>query len=127
MISNIRMTLKSISLLITGKLDINSVSGPIGIVNNIKEVASYSLKTSFWCAINSVILTMAIVSINLGIRNLLPIPALDGDRILFFLIEWIIGKKIDPKIQENVNKVAFIAFIIFILFVTFKDIQKIIT
>ena len=127
MISKIRITLKSVSLLITGKLDISNVSGPIGIVNNVKEIASYSLKTSFWHAANNVILMMAIVSINLGILNLLPIPALDGSRILFFLIECIIGKKIGPKIQENVNKIAFIALIIFTLFVTFKDIQKIIT
>lgn len=93
-----------------------SVSGPVGIA---KEIASAS-KLGFVYLLSFV----AYISINLGILNMLPFPALDGGRILFVLIEWVKGSRINPKISEKLNLIGFGLLIILMIFVTIKDIIK---
>jgi regulator of sigma E protease len=66
----------------------------------------------------------AVISLNLGILNLLPIPALDGGRLLFLLIEAIRGKKMDPNREGAIHTVGLMLLLGFMLFVTYKDILK---
>ena len=100
--------------LITGKFKINQMSGPVGITKVMVEAAETSASSLFSIFV--------IIAMNLGIFNLLPIPALDGGRILIMLIEWITKKRISMKVQGIMNATVFILLILLMLFVTFKDI-----
>ena len=68
---------------------------------------------------------VADLSVSLAIVNLLPIPALDGGRVFILLIEWIVGKELDEKIESKIINISFIFLIIVILFVIIKDIVNI--
>ena len=70
---------------------------------------------------------LAVISVSLGVTNLLPIPALDGGRLFFLAIEFIRGgKKIDPNKEGMINMIGFSALMLFMLFITYKDIVKLI-
>ena len=94
----------------------NSVSGPIGVIGIVSDAAKMGIINLIYIG--------AVISLNLGILNLLPIPALDGGRLLFLAIEAIIGRKLDPEKEAMVNTVGFVILIGFMLFVTYKDILK---
>lgn len=118
----------SITSLITGsytdangnsqEVGINDLSGPVGI-------ASYSVNI-LQLGFMYFVLFIAFLSVNIGLMNLLPIPALDGGRILFLGIELIIRRKIPQKIEDNINIIFFFILIGLILFVTGNDIIKLI-
>ncbi len=105
----------SIYQVVTGQAPLD-VAGPVGIVFVIGEVA----QTGF---VNLLLLT-ALISISLGIMNLLPIPALDGGRLFFLLIEAIRGKRIDPEKEGFIHFLGFALLIMLILFITYQDILR---
>ncbi len=115
-IVSIRMVYDSLFGLITGKFKINQMSGPVGITKVMVEAAETSASSLFSIFV--------IIAMNLGIFNLLPIPALDGGRILIILIELIIRRKISMKVQGVMNMVVFALLILLMLYVTFKDITS---
>ena len=78
--------------LVTGQFSINELSGPVGIYNLTDQVVDYGF--------TRVLNLAAVLSINLGLFNLLPVPALDGGRLFFFLIEALRGKPIDRQKKE---------------------------
>ena len=80
-------------MLVTGKFTIDALSGPVGIYKATETVAQFG--------VYSLMNWAAILSINLGIMNLLPLPALDGGRLLFFLFEAVRGKPIDKTKRRN--------------------------
>lgn len=102
--------------LITGELELSNLSGPIGIYGVVDE----SAKAGF---INVVYLT-AIISINVGFINLLPIPAFDGGRLLFLIIEKIKGSKVNPRVENMLHSMGFILLMILTLIVAYSDILK---
>lgn len=102
--------------LITGKLSLANLSGPIGIFSVVGEVA----KTGF---INLVFL-LAYISINVGVINLLPIPAFDGGRLLFLIIEKIKGSPVNPKVENIIHSVGLILLMGLMILITFNDIIK---
>lgn len=93
------------------------VSGPVGIALMTKQALSFGL--------GSLALFVSILSINLGVINALPIPALDGGRILFILIEKIKGSPISQKVEQSFHTIGFLLLIFLMLFVTFKDVINI--
>jgi regulator of sigma E protease len=109
------MIIASILQVITGKAPLD-VAGPVGIVFVIGEVAQTGL-------INLMLLT-ALISISLGIMNLLPIPALDGGRLFFLLVEAIRGKRIEPEKEGLVHFIGFALLILLVLFITYKDLIR---
>ncbi len=109
------MVIASIFQVLTGQAPLD-VAGPVGIVFVIGEVA----QTGF---VNLLLLT-ALISISLGIMNLLPIPALDGGRLLFLIVEAIRGKKIDPEKEGMIHFIGFAVLIVLILFITYQDILR---
>ena len=113
-IVSIRMVYDSLFGLITGKFKINQMSGPVGITKVMVEAAETGASSLFSIFV--------IIAMNLGIFNLLPIPALDGGRILIMLIECIIKRKINMKVQGVINMVVFALLILLMIYVTFKDI-----
>jgi len=107
--------IRSLSHVVTGKAPLD-VAGPVGIFIVIGEVAQTGL-------INLIFLT-AIISMSLGIMNLLPIPALDGGRLLFLLVETVRGKKIDPEKEGLIHFIGFAILILLVLFVTYYDLIR---
>ncbi|MFD3445499.1 RIP metalloprotease RseP [Microbacteriaceae bacterium 4G12] len=111
-----KLVFVSLVQLVTGHFSINSLSGPVGIYDLTGKVA----ETGF---INLLRLTAAL-SVNLGLFNLLPIPALDGGRLSFFAIEALRGKPIDRQKEGLVHFVGFALLMLLMLVVTWNDIKK---
>ena len=115
-ISLARTVFLSLIDLVTGHVAINQMSGPVGIVSSISEAVNYGYE--------SVLLILAVITINLGVLNLMPFPALDGGKLLFLLIELLRGKPLNPKYEMLVNARGMIILLGFMAFVTFSDITK---
>lgn len=115
-ISIARMIFLSLVDLVTGRVAINQMSGPVGIVSTISEAVSYGYE--------SVLLILAMITINLGVFNLLPFPALDGGRLVFLLLELVRGKPVNPKYEIYVNTAGMLLLFMFMIFVTFSDVSK---
>ena len=113
----IKSVFLSLWWLVTGAIPASSMSGPVAIVGEIGAAAKLG-----W---QSVMNLAGFISVNLGVMNLLPIPALDGGRILFLIIEKIRGKKMNPEKEGMINFVFFSLLILLMLLVTFSDIKKI--
>lgn len=113
-----RMVFLSLHDLIVGRYGISDMSGPVGAVS----VVSTAVKTS----INSVLRIMALLTINIGLFNLFPIPALDGWRLFVLIGEGITRKKLPQKAEYLINAVGLAVLLIFMCFVTFSDITKLV-
>ncbi len=105
---------RSLIDLITGRYGISAMSGPVGVTAAIGSVAKQSLM--------NLIPIMSLITINLGLFNLLPLPALDGGRLVFIIFEMIFKKPVPQKYESIVHAVGFILLIGLMLVVTFKDI-----
>lgn len=114
--STIRLIFVSVIDLITGNTALNELSGPVGIITVISEATTYGIR--------SLLNLMSFITINLGVFNLLPLPALDGGRLVFLVIEGVIGKKINPKFEAVVHVVGFALLLILMLFVTYNDVTR---
>ncbi|MEZ4195623.1 MAG: RIP metalloprotease RseP [Candidatus Paceibacterota bacterium] len=101
---------------VTGTADFSQVAGPIGIVGLVGDAASYG--------ITSLLTFTAIISLNLAIINMLPIPALDGGRLVFVAIEAITRKPIDPVWTGRVNLIGFVLLMTLMVIVTWNDIAR---
>ena len=111
-----RLVLSTFGMLVTGKLGFANVSGPIGASTVIGEAASAGLPSLFNI--------FALLSVNVGLFNLIPFPALDGGRIFFLLIEMIRRKPIPPEKEGIVHFVGLVLLLILMVFVTSSDIYK---
>ena len=109
---------RSLIDLISGKYGISAISGPVGVTAAIGSVAKQNLKNIMPIA--------ALITINLGIFNLLPLPALDGGRLLFIAVEIVTRKKVPEKYESVVHTAGFILLIAFMLLITAKDIWSLI-
>lgn len=117
--------IKSLGMLITGKLSMNNVSGPVGIANIVDD--SYKATKSsgvFYVFIQMAFLT-TLFSVNLGVLNLIPFPALDGGRLFFLIIELVRRKPVAKEKEAVVNLVGMAILMVFMIFVLFNDIKKI--
>lgn len=99
--------------LFTGKLGLEMLSGPVGVITEIGVATQYG--------VIAVLNFLAFMSVNLGFFNLLPIPALDGGRLFFLIIEYIRGKPISEEIEGRIHFIGFILLITLMIVVTFKD------
>lgn len=119
-------TVKNLGLLITGQLNSNDVGGPVAIIGTIGDVYE---QTSEQGNALDVVLQMAYITIllsaNLGVMNLLPIPALDGGKLLFTLIEAFRGKPIDREKEGMVHLIGMILLMALMVFIFFNDIKNI--
>ena len=100
----------------TGTANLSQVTGPVGIAGLVGDAA----KLGF----TYLIMFTAVISINLGVLNLVPFPALDGGRILFVIIEAIIRRPIKPVVANTINTVGFALLILLMIVVTYRDIAK---
>ena len=105
-----------IKMVFSGKVSTKDLSGPVGVIYTIGEAAKYGF--------TNLLYLMGFISINLGFFNLLPLPALDGSRIVFLFLEIIRGKAIDPDKEGFIHFIGFVLLILLMLTVTYSDIIR---
>ncbi len=114
--SVVRSVWTSLIDLVTGKYSMSQLSGPVGTATAIGQASSLGLR--------SLLMMVVMITVNLGVFNLLPLPALDGGRLLFLLIEAVRRKPIKPQYEGYVHMVGFLLLMGLVLVVTFNDILK---
>ncbi|EFE85633.1 M50 family metallopeptidase [Fusobacterium periodonticum] len=114
-ISILKDTVGGLFTLFSGKADLKEISGPVGILKVVGEVSKFG-----WTSIASL---AVILSINIGVLNLLPIPALDGGRIIFVLLE-LFRIKVNKKWEEKLHKFGMVVLLFFILLISVNDVWK---
>ena len=123
---SIKNSLLSVASLFQGKLSTDDVAGPVGmaqVVNEVKEAAEPGGPMLVF--MNMVNIAM-LLSVSLGVMNLLPFPALDGGRLVFLLIEAVRGKPLPPEKEGVIHFAGFVVLMIVMVLVLFNDIQRII-
>ena len=116
-------TFESLKMLVTGQLSVNDMSGPVGIVKTIGDTYDESVSSgAFYVAMNMINIAI-LLSANLGVMNLLPIPALDGGRLVFLLIEAVRGKPVNREAEGMVHFAGLLLLMGLLVFVTFKDVR----
>lgn len=104
-------------MIFTGNFKMEYLSGPVGVVKIIGSESSKGL--IYFLQI------LGLISVNLGIFNLLPIPALDGGKFLFLIIEFFRGKPIDPKLEQKLTLIGIIILFSLMIYVTiFNDLGR---
>ena len=111
--------IEQLILLVTGKVSAEGVAGPVGIIQLIGQSARYGLVY--------VANLTAVISVNLGLINLLPIPALDGGRFFFLLVEGILMRKVNPEKENLIHFLGFALLMALMIFITYKDIARLLT
>lgn len=123
-ISTARLVWLTLFDLLTGHYGINDLSGPVGTVSIIADVTSEAVASG--TGFDMIIYIMALISINIGVFNLLPIPALDGGRLFFILIESIRKKPIPAKYEGYIHAAGLALLMLLMVFITFNDIKNLI-
>lgn len=118
-------TYKSLGMLLTGKVKRTDVAGPVGIAVNVVGKVYEETKESFADVLVNMLNIIMLLSVNLGIINLLPIPALDGGRLVFLLIEVVRGKPISPEKEGMVHFIGICFFMVLMVFIFFNDLVNI--
>lgn len=116
MFSLIHQMILIIAYLLLGKLSISSLAGPVGIYTVVDQSAK--------AGILSLIYLLGFLSLNVGFINLLPIPAFDGGRLLFLIIEKIKGSPVKPKIENTIHEIGFVFLMALMVVITYHDILR---
>ncbi len=119
-----RIVLMSLGDLVTGKYGINDLQGPVGIVTTIGSTAAQS-GLELREMMDFLFQMAALITINIGIFNLLPIPALDGGRLVFLVAEAIRGKPVKAETEGMIHFIGFALLMLLMIFVTFNDVKNI--
>ncbi len=122
----IEASVKSIFMLIRGKFSVNDLSGPVGVAKVVGDVYDHSKDDGvFYIWLNMLSLS-TLLTANLGVMNLLPIPALDGGKLLLLFIEAVTRKKPSIKVEGAINLIGMSFLMVLMVFVLFNDIMKVI-
>jgi regulator of sigma E protease len=122
---NIVNTIKSVFYLVTGRVSVKEIAGPVGIVNYVGDIVSESHSYGIRVMLLSLIDFSILISANLGVMNLLPLPALDGGRLIFLLIEAVRRKPVPKEKEAMVHMVGMALLMLLMVFVLFNDIKNI--
>ena len=114
--STVKQVWYSLLDIVTGRFGLSEISGPVGTATIIQQASSQGIR--------SFLVMVAMITINVGVFNLLPIPALDGGRLLFLLVEIIRRKPVPAKYESVVHAVGLVLMLGLIAVVTFSDIMK---
>ncbi len=123
-VSMVKMVWASLFGLVTGQFGLNEVAGPIGMTGAISQATAEGLENSFAEGLDNLIYVMTIITINLGVVNLLPLPALDGGRFVFLLIEAIRRKRIKPEIEGYIHAAGLVLLLLFMVVVSVNDVIR---
>lgn len=123
-----RAVWSGLEMLVRGQVALEDMSGPVGIVSYLGQAGSQG--GSLAAGLQNVVYVVALIAVNLAIMNLLPLPALDGGRILLLLVGevWFLfsGQKLNPRYEAWIHAVGFFLLILLMVFVTFSDIGKLV-
>lgn len=122
--STVKMVWASLIGLVTGQFGFNEVAGPVGMTSAISQAAASGLERSFWDGLGNLLFVMMIITVNLGVVNLLPIPALDGGRLVFLIIEAIRRKPVKPEHEGWVHAIGMAALLLFMAVISINDIIR---
>lgn len=122
----ISTTLESLKALVTGVFGIDQLSGPVGIVTVVDDAYQQSRPGGISAVVMTLLNLAILLSANLGVMNLLPLPALDGGRLIFLFIEAIRGKRVPPEKEGMVHMIGLLLLFALMIFVMFNDIRRII-
>ncbi len=122
---NIVNTLKSVFYLVTGRVSVKEIAGPVGIVNYVGDIVTESKDYGIRVTLLSLVQFSILISANLGVMNLLPLPALDGGRLVFILIEAVRRKPVAKEKEAMVHMVGMVLLMMLMVFVLFNDIKNI--
>ena len=122
----LRSTLLSLRSLIGGRLSVNELSGPVGVVDAIGTTYTESRKMGIGAVLINLFALAALLSANLGIMNLLPLPALDGGRLVFLIIEAVRRKPVNREIEGSIHFTGLVLLMILMAFIMYSDILKLI-
>lgn len=112
-----RLVWSSVGMLVSGQVGVDQLSGPVGVAEVMADTAKYSMISFFQL--------VAFISINLGVMNLLPLPALDGGRLVFLIIEGIRRKPVPPKYEGYVHAAGLMLLLMLMVYVTGQDVLRI--
>lgn len=121
------MIWRSLGDIVTGKYGLNDLSGPVGTVDVIGDAVEQAVtQTDRMAGIRSLLLLVTMITVNVGIFNLLPLPALDGGRLIFLIFEGITRRPVPAKYEGMVHFIGLILLMLLMLLVTFGDISKLV-
>ncbi len=120
----ITTTARSLGKLVTGQVSANELSGPVGIVDMIDDTYQEAKSYGWLDVLLNMMNICILLSANLGVVNLLPIPALDGGRILFLIVEAVRGKPLPPEKEGWVHTIGFAFLMVLMVFILYNDIHK---
>ena len=123
----VKSTFLSLGMLLTGQAGISDLTGPVGISTTIAGTVYTSARAGIGSAVSSILMLIILVSANLGIMNLLPVPALDGGRIVFVLIEMVRRKPVPAKVEGMVHGVGLLLLMVLMLVVFLQDAFRLMT
>ncbi|MBR3404444.1 MAG: site-2 protease family protein [Firmicutes bacterium] len=124
MLFQIEMTIRSFGMLLSGKVGLDGLTGPVGIVSVVNTTVQESKSYGIMAVVQSMMDLTVLISANLGVLNLFPIPGLDGSRLLFLLIEKIRRKPMNPKVENAIYLVGFVLLFGLMIVVAFNDILR---
>ncbi|MCD7884967.1 MAG: RIP metalloprotease RseP [Lachnospiraceae bacterium] len=119
-------TLQSLNLLIHGGVSLDDMSGPVGVVSTISETYEESKSDGVYYIWLNMLNIAILLTANLGVMNLLPIPALDGGRLVFLIIEAVRRKRISPELEGRVHLVGLMLLMVLMVVIMFNDVLKIV-
>lgn len=122
----VTVTFESLRMLFTGKLTLDDMSGPVGIVKTIGDAYDQSARDGIFYIIVNMLSIAILLSANLGVMNLLPIPALDGGRFLFLIVEGVTGKRLSEDLEGKINFVGFALLMLLMVVILVNDVKKIV-
>lgn len=117
-------TVKSLGMLISGAVGADQVTGAVGIVSTIDDIYQESVESGVFYIFINMLNISVLLSANLGFMNLLPIPALDGGRLIFLFVELIIRRRVPAKYESRIHLAGFVFLIGLMIVVMFNDIYK---
>lgn len=121
----VKQTFVAVYELVTAKIGLDQMAGPIGVVDMIDETYTEAVETDgHWYAIQNMLSFTALLSINLAVINILPLPALDGGRLVFLIIEGIRRKPVKPETEGVIHFVGFVLLMILAVVVAFNDVFR---
>ena len=120
----ISYTIEGLGQLLTGKVGADQLSGPVGVVDVVRTTYEESAEGGALLVFLNMLRIAILISANLGVMNLLPIPALDGGRLMFLLVELVRGKRVPPEKEGYVHLAGMILLLGLMVFVMFNDIRR---
>ena len=126
LVSMVKIMVLSFADLFTGSVAVSELSGPIGVTTAVGSVYQEAARVSIWAVVLSMLNMVALLSVNLGIINLFPLPALDGGRIIIYIVELFVGRELPKSVEAMIHAIGFVLIMGLGVIIAFNDILKLV-